>query len=401
MSRRDGNAGRWARWRGRALLVALGLGVGFLVAEVVLRFAGVSFPVLGTADPVTGTALLPGAEGWYRKEGEAFVRINSDGLRDRERPVEKPDGTFRVAVFGDSYTEARQVPLEDAFPAVLEAELARLAETAAPGLRVEVLNFGVTGYGTTRSLLRLGQKGWPYRPDVVLLAFLSGNDIRDNDHALAKRRHVPFMKWHAGRLELDTSFRETTAWQRRWRFDRLGIGRWINRSAVLQLVKEAARPRRSAPAFDPSRPWDEPGNDLEIYRPPQDDTWRQAWALTEAILEAFHEEVRSHEATFVLATVSNAIQVHPDPALRRRFQAELGIDDPFYPERRLGSWAEARSIPFVALAPSLQHVAEREGVFLHGFDDRRPGTGHWNIRGHREAGLRLAEAIAPWLTSRR
>lgn len=63
----------------------------------------------------SGHRAAPGAAGWWRHEGEAFVRINRDGLRDRDHALTKPAGTFRIAVLGDSYAEARSVALESTF----------------------------------------------------------------------------------------------------------------------------------------------------------------------------------------------------------------------------------------------------------------------------------------------
>ena len=77
--------------------------------EIGLRIAGVSYPSFFTADEYRGVALRPGAEGWWLQEGEAYIRINSAGLRDRERTKVKPANTVRVAVLGDSYAAAFQV----------------------------------------------------------------------------------------------------------------------------------------------------------------------------------------------------------------------------------------------------------------------------------------------------
>jgi len=56
--------------------------------------------------------LRPGAEGWWSKEGGAYVRINNGGLRDREHAKAKPTNALRIAVLGDSYAEALQVPID-------------------------------------------------------------------------------------------------------------------------------------------------------------------------------------------------------------------------------------------------------------------------------------------------
>ena len=119
------NAKRAKRRMRRARLLLLLASVLFclVVIEIGLRIAGFSYPEFYAVDARRGYSLRPGIEGWYRKEGEAYVRINSGGLRDREHNKTKPPDTLRIAVLGDSYTEALQVPFEKSFCAVLERKL--------------------------------------------------------------------------------------------------------------------------------------------------------------------------------------------------------------------------------------------------------------------------------------
>ena len=99
--------------------------------------------------------------------------FNSDGFRDDEFKVEKDVDVFRIAVLGDSFEEALQVELADTWQKVLmrklEGDLKR---------KVEVYNFGVSGYGTDQEWLTLKEKVWKYKPDLVILAF-TANDIGD------------------------------------------------------------------------------------------------------------------------------------------------------------------------------------------------------------------------------
>ncbi|MFQ5914576.1 MAG: SGNH/GDSL hydrolase family protein, partial [Nitrospinota bacterium] len=101
------------------LLILAGLMAGFLLGEIGLRVAGISYHSFYTYDEYRGIALRSGTEGWHRKENEVYLRINSDGLRDREHTIEKPPDTLRIAVLGDSFAQAREVPMENAFWAVM------------------------------------------------------------------------------------------------------------------------------------------------------------------------------------------------------------------------------------------------------------------------------------------
>ena len=58
--------------------------------EVALRIADFSYQSTWRFNPVTGKSLLEGSKMWYREEGNVFVEINSDGLRDVEHAIEKP-----------------------------------------------------------------------------------------------------------------------------------------------------------------------------------------------------------------------------------------------------------------------------------------------------------------------
>lgn len=102
------------------------------------------------------------------------MRINGQGLRaDREHAREKPPGVRRIVALGDSFTIGYEVALEDCFASVLERELARR------GLAAEVLNAGVSGFGSAEACLYLERELIHYQPDLVLLSF-HDNDLADN-----------------------------------------------------------------------------------------------------------------------------------------------------------------------------------------------------------------------------
>lgn len=114
----------------------------------------------------------------------APVQTNSCGMRERELPLVKPAGTFRIAVIGDSFTFGWGVTEQEAFPRQLEEILnslissAQRKETRAPGAaiqRVEVLNFGVPGYSPFQEVTTFEEKALPYQPDAVILFFIEND----------------------------------------------------------------------------------------------------------------------------------------------------------------------------------------------------------------------------------
>lgn len=384
-------------------LVAGGSTVAILMVEVGLRFAGISYPRLWTIDAYCGHAHRPGAAGWYREEGAANVRINSDGLRDREHTKLKPPNTFRVAVLGDGYTEAVQVPLEETFCSVLEKELGGCQRLA--GRKVEVMNFGVSSYGTAQELLTLRHRVWDYSPDFVILAFCTENDVSESSPVLSGERQGnwrgPFFKLSGDALVVDYSFRQSPWYRVRrtwlWRlWERAG-----DISRVVQVVREALvhmnRLRweaslRRVPGVPPVVVAAINAGSHD-YKDPVDPVWQEAWQLTGRMLREMHNEVAQRGAGFLVVTLSNPIQVYPDPQVRKEFMEMTGVRDLFYPDEWAKEVGEREGFKVVNLAPGFREYADQNHVFLHGFNNTITGNGHWNAQGHRLAGKVIAREL--------
>ena len=392
---------RKGTFRQKLYLILFGLLFGLLLCEIFLRVIGYSYPIFYATDYYRGFALRPGIEGHYQKEGESYVSINSDGWRDREHAKAKPSNTVRIAVVGDSYVEGLQVPFENIFGALLEGNLQGCS--AFDGKRVEVINFGVSGYGTAQELITLRHNVWQYSPDIVLLAVTTNNDITDNSRALKQTDEIPYFVWRNGNLVEDDSFRETRTF--RWRSSALNrVGTWFrDHLRTIQLIHYVQvlaklrltewRNHRRAPSppgpagIDANKTTptaDEIGIDNMIYVEPQDDNWKEAWRVTEGLIRQMSDEVRQRGARFVVVTVSNAIQVYPYPVVRQNFMKHIGTSTVFYPNLRLKDFAQRQQIDFLDLAEPMQLLADQNKVFLHGFG-KDIGNGHWNPAGHRLA----------------
>ena len=410
---------RAKRLFGKLLLVLMGFLFGGIVAEISLRVAGYSYPEFYRLDQMRGYSLRPNASGWYRKEGEAYISINSDGLRDEEHAQTKPPDTIRIAVLGDSYPEALSVSREEAFWSVLKRKLQDCH--AFPGKKIEVLNFGVSGYGTAQELLTLREQVWKYSPDLVMLTVTTNNDITDNLRALKRTDEIPYFVYKENRLTLDDSFKDSRAF--RWRQSALSrFGRWMrDHSRVVQAVTQghhgfkvllsswrAKRAQKQQAAQTSPTPADgqgdvgrksdllaraaELGTDNLVYLEPADAVWNDAWRVTEGLILEMRNEVQTHGAKFVVVTLSNGPQVLPSRAAREDFVKRFGITDLFYPDDRIKSFGAREGISVITLAPALQEFAERNNVFLHGFGENI-GNGHWNPKGHLVAGELIARNI--------
>ncbi|MEO7539120.1 MAG: SGNH/GDSL hydrolase family protein [Pyrinomonadaceae bacterium] len=402
------------RFAAKLLLLLGGLVFGCVAAEIVLRVMGYSYPIFYQTDRVRGYAPIPNVEGWFWVENKTYVKINSVGFRDREHVVAKPANTFRIAVLGDSFAEARQVPMEAAFWSVMERKLNECGGFG--GKNVEVLNFGVGGYGTVEELQTLRQRVWAYSPDLVLLTFTTFNDIADNYRPFKGAEEIPYFTLNDGRLILDDSFLNSPKYQK---LDSAMFNAWItvhNHSRFIQLahhaqfafrtkmsgLKEARRlaelqkerdsvPREQQPMTTASLS-DLLGIQNMIYKEPDNPDWNAAWQLTEALVTQVREDVGEHGAKFMLATITTDIQTYPDPQVRRSLMDQIGVSDLFYPDRRLEALASRQGMDFLDLAQPMQSYADTTGTFLHGFDDQL-GSGHWNEAGHKLAGELISQRL--------
>jgi len=119
----------------------------------------VANPKLSFAHVPNGHAFLMGTD----------VKINSQGLRDFEYPLEKAPGTYRVMLLGDSTTFGWGVEQKDTAAKFLER---KLNGHLPPGYnKVEVINAGVGNYDTVQEVTYYETRGRAFHPDLVVLVF--------------------------------------------------------------------------------------------------------------------------------------------------------------------------------------------------------------------------------------
>lgn len=379
-------------WLLNGILLGASLCIALVLAELSLRLIGFGYPVFYTYDDTVGVALRPGAEGWNRTEGEAFVKISEGGLRDREHSKKKPSNTIRIAVLGDSMAEALQVPMNATFWSVVER---RVRDCKAFGARdVEVLNFGVSGYGTAQELLTLRHRVSDYAPDIVVLAFYPGNDVRNNSRELEPMKLRPFFRLEGDDLIQDQGFlRDPEYFSYKRTFGARQIFFDLRTFQLLRRTKAVIEQMTSKEAGATRAPNAELGLDENVFLPPASAPWKDAWALTERLIVRIRDEAAGMGARFLLVSIPIGIQANPDPKAREQFARRLGASDLLYPENRLRALAGREKIDVLLLAPLFQAYVEKTRVYLHGFSNTALGSGHLNENGHRLAGELIAEHI--------
>ena len=111
---------------------------------------------------------------WEATTHDKKLTINSLGFRGRECSTKKADGITRIMVLGDSFAWGYGVADDEVFTTKLEQQL---------GNRCEVINTGVSGWGTDQQYLFFKNEGCKLDPDVVVVAFFLINDPRNNSFA--------------------------------------------------------------------------------------------------------------------------------------------------------------------------------------------------------------------------
>jgi len=271
------------------LLLAV-LGVAALGLELAVRASGYSAVFWYHPDAQLGWTLRPGTQGWFVKEGRTFVRISDAGFRDRDHSLAKPDDVFRIAVLGDEHAEAMPVELPDTWWSLLGHRLEGCSVTG--GKRIEVLNFGISSYGTAQELVMLETVAMRYQPDLVLLQFTPTNDPQNNSFALATEKERPFYRLEAGRLRIDDSFNTTPKFARHAALSHEIARKVADRSRALQWLSMLPE--------DKSRP----GVQKALLGPPPNELWEEAWKITEALILRMEDYSRRNGAKFAIVSVS-------------------------------------------------------------------------------------------------
>jgi len=165
----------------RAVLFIAGAAAILIGGDLAVhRFAPQEAPGWGerpslTADPALGWRLKPSQTTRLRWEGYDYVvTSNSLGFPAPEYPEHKEPGVIRIMTLGDAFTSAEGVNTDQAWPRLLEGDLAQ----RVAGRRVEVLNFGVTGYGPVQYSLVFEKYAPIYQPDLLIIGFFV-NDYQD------------------------------------------------------------------------------------------------------------------------------------------------------------------------------------------------------------------------------
>jgi hypothetical protein len=312
--------------------------------------------------------LIPNFTGRLRAhEGEydTAIRINSLGYRQAEFTAKK-GAQMRLVAIGDSFTFGHGVESEEAWPHVLEREL------AAPASRpVEVINAGVNARWVDEYYLELKLRTLALDPDVVIVGFFIGNDIDAEDAHIHVWRQVD-ARGRPLRIDIpDQVVQDGFVVHRepelRWRFPVL------RNSHAAQLLFGAWR--GISELWSPRQP-----GEAAMYEPVYTADTEQIVARVQDLLVAMAELCRLHGARFLVVMIPTRQQVNPE--LRRG----PSWRDWEKPQRVVAAFFAQSGISFIDLLPVLRAASAEAPVYFR-FD------AHWTARGHGVAARAIAEHL--------
>ncbi len=328
-------------------IVALG------IAEVVLRLV----PIPGISyhsyyyDPITGGKFYPNTTLIYRgRDGSHVVReTNSWGFVDVEHAMKPAPGTLRIGFFGDSYTEARQVPIDATFFRLIEEQLNEhipelVGETngrGEPVRHVETLAFGISGRSTLQSYLECMQWMQKCDLDVVVYVFVE-NDPGDQLSGMQPSDEVPLVVMAGDSFTVDNSFNQRYGHKAQW-WHR-AIQRIKSNSLVVSTIEGRLKllmrygVKRHATDADMAGGVTGGGVPMPVSAWPPDRI-EEGWTLVERVLDRWHREVTTQKRAFVVLRVPRQEAV----------AIPLAEQDTWAP--RLHAYCERRAIPLVDPTP--------------------------------------------------
>jgi lysophospholipase L1-like esterase len=361
----------------RLRLKPLAANVGLMLVSIAVFLAFCEFVVFRVVwiasdvpanDFVDGVVrYAPNQRGVWRVRDEiaALYRINAQGWNSGigdYAPARRP-GISRIAIIGDSYVEALQVPYDRSLGERLAATL------GDRGNAVEVYRFGISGAPLSQYLQMVEHEVVRYRPDWVVVLIVH-NDFDESYKFKAGRYTSSFLKLYVedGRVTGETPphpWRPSAIeWLRRTATARFFLYRWQVRP---EFLVDLLLPRARAAT-------DYAGNtDIAAVLADR----RGVEAVTDYLFGRLDAVVHAMGARLLLAMDGD------------RFAIYRGGESPALALNQIAAETAARhGIPFVNLHPAFAADWQAEHRRFD-FD----ADGHWNEHGHEVAAAAIAGAL--------
>lgn len=368
-----------------ALLI--GILIAIIIGELALRLVAPQ-PVYndcsyGHPDHISDTELNPNY-GWFTRANleqcyfagdsnrEIMMTHNSKGLRtENEFTYEKPEGTKRMLLFGDSFFYGLYVDDDETLAYHLQEKLPDW----------EIIPFGVSGYGTGQSLLVYLSEGIKYDPDVVVLGFYQ-NDFSNVHAGYQQEAFKPRFVIEEGELRVSNLPAPTNTESKFWfptkehqhsLTKRILLGNshlYIFLSSRLSSFGNKIEPVDYASAY----------KDSEFYS--IEKNWNPVMVESSQVVERlfieFDRITEENGAEFLLLNIPSQYQVNPEKR-EQIFKQFSGVSETFFEYDKQNKWISevAQRNDIMLLDTTDYSKEEYQDIFLK--------DGHWNLEGNKRA----------------
>ncbi len=402
------------------MILGVTLCICFLVLELIVRVFVVPVKVQESTwpaefNPRLGFVFKPNSTLKWSNVIDYSVtqKANSVGFLDYEHSFEKPRGTYRVLLLGDSFIEAVQVETKDKIQAILQEKL----QKKYPFRKPEVIALGFSGCGTSNVLSFYEELGRKYKPDLVVIVFVY-NDFANNSPLLESIRNgwdpykSPRLFFEKkgendyARIDIDPDWGKYVlktkgktplfvrienqmnpylGWSTlyRWLTKIIDIKFKISTNAYNEVVKERIAELRQVPSYRAQLSgWKFPDDldmDLMIYAENMPPVFEDAVGITDHIIKVFKEKTLKDGAKLVIMANAASLPESPDKMNGRK------TTDKGYMSR-IKKIADQNNIPLIDLNTYFSKRGDLK-------EARWRYDAHWNKTGHSWAADALFEYL--------
>lgn len=337
-------------------------------------------------------------------------QTNSQGLRYPEIPLEKPRGTRRVFVVGDSFTEGWGVEAPERFTDRLERKFG-----AASG-QVLFINGGLSGGGVVQYGRLFFDKGVKYHPDALMIC-LFANDLAgtpDTGGEGEKRGETgspgtrlfralwPRIDTAIATVRARRDYRErttttdfvgdVTAEAVRRGIPGKRIDAW-RESLPPELVEAIDAGRFNVSVLSRGLLYPEYWSDsIDLTSTTAQVKWTNMTQVLSEMVDLSRKRSVEVAIVFIPAPVLYDPRTHEpsDPWVRTgTVVKKRWLEEETRIQKKLRSWSDAAGVPFLDLTPVFREAVRGNDNLNYKLD------GHWTSEGHAVAG----GAIAGWLST--
>lgn len=358
-----------------------------LAAELVLRVAAhrllrggewlAAGQIFKKVDPPLGFSLEPNSS-QILVTGRAYTSratISSQGLRDIEHRPDKPPGSRRILVLGDSFMFGQGVRMEQSMPRQLEGMLHG----------VEVVNAGTPGYDLGQEYLYFKDRGYRFEPDLVLLGFFINDLARASElDETDAPDGVPVS--YQRKPQMLARDRDETP-----RGVKGSVTSWLNGHSLLYvLVRKHLEHLAARREESTKKTADAPGAEpyfLSIFRDDASAAVARDWERAYRILDELKHEVTDRGARFAVVLVPAPFQTSDDEF--KKWLEWAGAAGKAMSRRKpqdmMLAWCRGSSTPCQDLLSDFEGGG-RERLYF-------PYDLHWTAEGHQLAAASVARFL--------